>query len=114
LVVKATKQQTIEACVKVAKVMPRWRLEKEDASAGTIEGIATTKIFKFKDDFVVRVEEAGGPDKCRIDMRSRSRMGKGDLGANAKRISEYMKKVAGTSGLETDWLPLEGDKASAP
>ena len=44
--------------------------------------------FGFKDDLVVRVREtATGSD---IDVRSVSRVGQSDIGANAARISRFL------------------------
>ncbi|MEP6702923.1 MAG: DUF1499 domain-containing protein, partial [Betaproteobacteria bacterium] len=49
-----------------------------------IEATATTPFFGFKDDVVVRVTPT---DKgSRVDMRSLSRIGRSDLGANARRV----------------------------
>ena len=56
--------------------------------AGTVEGLAETFWFGFKDDVVVRVSEG------RIDFRSVSRVGQSDLGANSKRIMALRAKVA--------------------
>ena len=60
-----------------------------DPEAGIVEGTATTFWFGFKDDMVVRVRpgENGGSV---IDMRSVSRVGQSDVGANAARISSFL------------------------
>ncbi len=55
---------------------------------GTVEGVAETFWFGFKDDVVARVAEG------EIDFRSVSRVGRSDLGANAKRILALRTKVA--------------------
>jgi hypothetical protein len=61
----------------------------ETAPSLTIEAVATTFWFGFKDDFVVRLIEQ--PDgRVRIDVRSKSRVGLSDLGANAARIREFL------------------------
>jgi uncharacterized protein (DUF1499 family) len=59
----------------------------------TVEGLAETFWFGFKDDVVARVE--GG----RIDFRSVSRVGQSDLGANAKRIMDLRARTAEKLGL---------------
>ena len=64
-----------------------WAIEHNEA--GRISFVATSRIFRFKDDVVVRLSPA--PEGTRVDVRSRSRMGKGDLGANAKRIDQLLK-----------------------
>ena len=56
----------------------------EDTAAGMIEATATTFWFGFKDDVVVRVRST--VNGSIVDVRSVSRVGQSDLGANAKRI----------------------------
>ena len=57
-----------------------------------IEAIATTLLFGFKDDIVIRVTPNGRGS--RVDMRSLSRVGSSDIGVNAKRIRSFMKELA--------------------
>ncbi|HVJ12496.1 MAG TPA: DUF1499 domain-containing protein, partial [Burkholderiales bacterium] len=63
-----------------------------DERQGTIEAVATTQWFGFKDDVAVRVSPAGAGS--RMDVRSKSRIGRSDLGTNAKRIQELLDRVA--------------------
>jgi uncharacterized protein (DUF1499 family) len=72
-----------------------WTIIAADAGAGRIEATATTPWFGFRDDVVVRVAPNGRGS--RIDVRSVSRIGKGDLGANANRVREFTAAVASTS-----------------
>ena len=65
-----------------------WDLVAADAAAGRIEATDTTFWFGFKDDVVIRVKPADGGS--RVDVRSLSRVGVGDVGTNAKRIRSYM------------------------
>ena len=58
-----------------------------DKSAGLVEATATTFWFGFKDDMVVRV--VGDGEGSKIDLRSMSRVGQSDLGANAARITDF-------------------------
>jgi uncharacterized protein (DUF1499 family) len=61
-----------------------WQLVERDDADGRIEATDTSAIFRFVDDIVVRVRpQAGGSI---VDVRSKSREGRGDLGANAARI----------------------------
>ena len=66
-----------------------WNIVAENVVTGIIEATETTKLWAFKDDVVIRVTElpSGG---SAIDMRSVSRIGQSDLGANAKRIEKFM------------------------
>jgi len=66
-----------------------WRIAAADSARGTIEAVDTTGFFGFQDDVIVRVRpNAKG---SRIDVRSKSRVGQGDLGKNAKRIREFLQ-----------------------
>lgn len=70
-----------------------WKLVATDAATGRIEATATTFWFGFKDDVVVRIRPAATGSV--LDVRSVSRVGKSDVGTNAKRIRAYLAKVAG-------------------
>ncbi|HYC57880.1 MAG TPA: DUF1499 domain-containing protein [Candidatus Binatia bacterium] len=69
--------------------MERMEIVGESKEEGRIEAVQTTRLFKFQDDIVVRIRAAG--DGSRIDARSKSRVGKGDQGANAQRIRELFE-----------------------
>jgi uncharacterized protein (DUF1499 family) len=69
-----------------------WAIDAADPAAGRIEATATTSWFGFKDDIVVRVRPEGAGS--RVDARSVSRVGKGDLGTNAARVRAYLARVA--------------------
>ena len=56
-----------------------------------IEATATTLLFGFKDDIVIRVAPAAGGS--RVDVRSLSRVGRSDLGANAARIRKFLSLI---------------------
>ncbi|MGH7906358.1 MAG: DUF1499 domain-containing protein [Candidatus Binataceae bacterium] len=75
--------------VKIAAAeMPNWRITYADPRQMTIEGVATSTLFHFKDDFVVQVRPAEGGASL-IEMRSKSRDGLSDLGANTRRIHAF-------------------------
>ncbi len=61
-----------------------WELVAQDASAGRIEATDTTFWFRFKDDVVITIEQQGSDTV--VDARSVSRVGTGDVGANAIRL----------------------------
>jgi len=87
--VKANATDALERARRAAEGMPDWRVTTVDADGGTVEAVATTHVFGFQDDIVIRVR-ADGPSESRIDMRSKSRDGRGDLGTNANRIRTYI------------------------
>jgi uncharacterized protein (DUF1499 family) len=65
-------------------------LVNSDVSNGIIEATETTTLWGFKDDLVIRIAEQDG--KTAVDLRSVSRIGISDLGANAKRIEKFLAK----------------------
>lgn len=77
-----------------ARSMDGWNITREDAAAHVIEGYDTTRLFRFKDDFIIEVRPVDG--KSQVQMRSKSRDGKGDMGANANRIRVFFTRL-GTS-----------------
>lgn len=70
-----------------------WEIIGADPAARRFEGTATTPIFRFVDDTVVVVTPAG--TGSRVDIRSVSRIGTGDIGVNAKRIREFILRFNG-------------------
>ena len=62
-----------------------------DLAGGTVEATATSRLFHFVDDIVVRVRSSDFGS--RIDVRSKSRDGRGDLGANAARIHALLEQL---------------------
>ena len=65
-----------------------WDVVAEFPARGVIEASQTTMIWGFTDDIVVRVKAAPGGSV--IDLRSVSRIGVSDLGANAARIEKFL------------------------
>lgn len=72
-----------------------WELVASDPASGRIEATDTTLWFGFKDDVVVRVTPQ--PTGSRVDVRSLSRVGGGDIGANAARIRSYLAALRAAS-----------------
>jgi uncharacterized protein (DUF1499 family) len=82
-----------------------WTVVASDPADGRIEASDTTFWFGFVDDVVVRV--APQPDgRTRVDARSVSRVGLGDLGANARRLHAFLRdltsRLGGTEKLSRD------------
>ena len=65
-----------------------------DAARRVVEATHTSFWFGFKDDMVVRIRPAG--DGSVIDVRSVSRVGQSDIGANARRIGAFLDAFAGS------------------
>jgi uncharacterized protein (DUF1499 family) len=66
-----------------------WEVYHQDRNAGIIEAVDTTAIMAFRDDVVIRLRT--NADGTLVDLRSVSRVGIGDIGANAKRIRAFQQ-----------------------
>lgn len=82
--------QALDRTLAAARSMG-WEIVASDPAQGRIEATATTFWFGFKDDIVVRLAAEG--TGSRVDVRSLSRIGSSDVGANAQRIRAYLEKV---------------------
>jgi uncharacterized protein (DUF1499 family) len=70
-----------------------WEITLEDPQRGVIEARETSWLFRFVDDVAIRVRPQGSGSV--VDVRSKSRVGQGDLGANAGRIRALSAKLSG-------------------
>lgn len=80
-----------------------WEIRTADSEALRIEAVVTTRLLRFKDDVALRIEPnaAGATVYC----SSRSRIGRGDLGANARHILDLYERLDAR---------LRGDPAGNP
>ncbi len=70
-----------------------WEIVVTVPQEGRIEATDTTFWFGFKDDVVMRVRPTAAGS--RIDIRSKSRVGRSDVGANAARIRAFIEGFEG-------------------
>lgn len=66
-----------------------WQIIAQDLDKLHIEASARTSVYHFVDDVVIVVTPLANGSK--VDMRSVSRIGRGDRGVNAARIRDFMK-----------------------
>lgn len=69
-----------------------WEVTREERASGVIEAVATTRLMHFKDDVTITVTPEG--ERTKVVVRSHSRVGKGDLGTNARRITRFQEELA--------------------
>ena len=84
--------QAFDRAVDAAKKQG-WEIVAAVPAAGRIEATDTTRWFGFKDDVVIRVRPEGAGS--RVDVRSVSRVGRGDVGTNARRIRGFLDALRG-------------------
>jgi uncharacterized protein (DUF1499 family) len=83
--------QALALCEQTARALG-WEVVAVDAAAGTLLARQTSRVFRFVDDVLVRVRPADGGG-ARVDLRSKSRDGRGDMGVNAARIRAFAEKL---------------------
>ena len=74
-----------------------WKVVSVDPASGNLEATDTISLFRFKDDIVIRARSAENGAASIIDMRSVSRVGVHDIGANAKRVRRFLSDLSGTT-----------------
>lgn len=84
----ADERKAFEKVVATARSMKSWEIAVTDGSSLRLEAVATTPLLRFKDDIVVELR-SGENGRYFAHIRSRSRLGKSDLGANAARIRVF-------------------------
>lgn len=65
-----------------------WQLAAINRKDGRVEATHKLPWFGFKDDVVILFTETD--EGTRVDMRSKSRIGRSDIGVNADRIEKYL------------------------
>lgn len=84
--------------IALAAADPGWQIILADRPKGRIEAVERSLWWGYRDDIVVRLTATA--TGTRIDVRSKSRVGESDLGANARRITAYLDRVA--AGMRKD------------
>jgi hypothetical protein len=70
-----------------------WDIALAKPDEGRLEAVDTVSLFQFKDDVVIRVQPGPGGLTSEVDVRSVSRIGRSDLGVNAKRIRSFLNDL---------------------
>lgn len=83
-------QEVMDAAVMLVNDR-EWELVAINRKEGRIEATEKLAWFGFKDDVVLRFTQT--ETGTRIDMRSKSRIGRSDVGVNARRINEFLKDL---------------------
>ncbi|MEE8396839.1 MAG: DUF1499 domain-containing protein [bacterium] len=68
-----------------------WRVTARDDEAHRIQAVAITTFCRFRDDVMIEVRPKSGG--AIVAMRSKSRIGRGDLGTNARRIRKFFRDL---------------------
>ncbi len=82
--------------VEILKNLTRWKVESSDPATGTIHAIHITILWRFRDDIHIRIKPDG--TGSRVFAHSQARLGKGDLGKNARNLRELTDALKTTVG----------------
>jgi uncharacterized protein (DUF1499 family) len=96
VVLRASSTEAFDRALSAVREMG-WEVVASDREAGRIEAVDTTFWFGFKDDVVIRVAENAPGGGTRVDVRSKSRVGVGDVGTNARRIRQLLDRLQAAS-----------------
>jgi len=84
-------ERVFDAALATAQALG-WEVTARDRDQGEIRAVATTRVFRFKDDVTITIGREG--EGVVVNVRSHSRIGKGDLGTNARRIRQFQAELA--------------------
>ena len=98
LVTDTPAAEAFQVALDAAQAQPGWVIDRSDQASGAIEAHATSFWYGFTDDIAIRVRSLPDSSGTTIDMRSVSRVGLSDLGANAKRVRGYLASLNGKLG----------------
>ncbi|HEX9324014.1 MAG TPA: DUF1499 domain-containing protein [Xanthobacteraceae bacterium] len=102
LLLNVTPQEAYDAALAVI-TRRKWRIvdarpPQPGRRDGLIEAVARTPIMGFRDDVALRIRPAR--EGARVDIRSASRYGRSDLGANASRVRALIEDIDDAAGTE--------------
>ncbi len=83
--------RVFDASLHAVHRLPRWTLSSYDREKGSIRAESRTLVFRFVDDILVRVLPEG--TGSRVEVRSASRVGRGDFGQNARNIRAFFQEL---------------------
>lgn len=91
--------RVLAAATESVEALERFEVVSVDEEAGVVEATAETRAGWFTDDLTVRVE-ANGEGGAIVFIRSRSRVGRGDFGQNARNIEAIQAAMNTNLGVE--------------
>lgn len=86
-----SRERVWDAALAAARARRGWRITRSDPVSGEIRAVADVLLTPFKDDVTVQVAREG--EGAIVNVWSRSRVGRADLGVNARRIRGYLRAL---------------------
>ena len=88
---RAAADRVYDAVLHAVHRLPRWSLVGYQPETSEVQAEATSRLFKFVDDVKIRVVNHG--DIVAVEVRSASRVGRGDFGQNARNIRTFFRAL---------------------
>lgn len=86
--------ETFQQVVQLSQEQKGWKVVHTQPEIFHLEAVATTAVLRFSDDIVLEVRATPNESyPSEVHMRSRSRVGRSDLGANYKRIVNFFVQL---------------------
>jgi uncharacterized protein (DUF1499 family) len=96
--------------------LPRWELVEADDQEGLIRGVAHGRMERFTSDITLRIT-LDRDAQTRVDATAASRVGRADLGANARRLHRYFttldRRIGEDNGRAIESFRLDAAHAGA-
>ena len=86
---QASTNQVFSASVAAIQQLSDWTITRQSEGSGVI--LAEKKVVIFVDDVAVKVRDDRG--QTRVDVLSKSRIGKGDFGENRRHVAQFLKAL---------------------
>lgn len=83
--------EVFDAAMHAVSRLSRWTLVGYDETHGEIRVEARSRLWRFVDDITIRVTDREGATV--VDVRSASRVGRGDFGQNARNIRRFQDEL---------------------
>lgn len=93
LIVERSLPEVVEVIKAASRRIRDWEFvgDAGDQDTAVLLFVRTSRIWRFKDDVTMRVEDLG--DRCAITGESRSRVGVGDLGQNPRTLRRILREI---------------------
>ncbi len=79
--------ETLQIATDQALTTLGWAVVERNEQQGVTHAVINTPLWQFKDDLWVQLRQEGS--QTRVALRSASRVGRGDLGANTRHVLDF-------------------------
>lgn len=85
-------EEVFKVVAQIANSQSDWVIVNINSKEKRLEATVTTLLLRFKDDVVIEIRPVP-PGGSEVQMRSKSRVGRSDFGANSRRIARFFSLI---------------------